>query len=52
MKVLFIIYYLTCLLCPIFAYEPHVCKENHEDPIHVKLFTVKQQQLFYKSIME
>lgn len=52
MKILFIIYYLSCLLCPIAAYEPHVCKETHDTPVHVKLFTVKQQALFYKSIYD
>lgn len=50
MKTLFIAYYCACLLCPIAAYEPHVCKEIHTDPVHVKLFTVRQQRMFYQSI--
>jgi hypothetical protein len=53
MKTLFLTYYLSCLLCPIVAYEPHVCKEVIEPtPVHVLLFTVKQQRLFYKDIHE
>jgi len=50
MKTLFIAYYCACLLCPVVAYEPHVCKEVHETPVHVKLFTVGQQRMFYKDI--
>jgi len=50
MRSLILTYYISCLLCPIVAYEPHVCKEVHETPVHVKLFTVKQQRLFYKDI--
>jgi hypothetical protein len=52
MRSLFIAYYFACLLCPIIAYEPHVCKESHETPIPVKLLTVKQQRMFYKSITD
>jgi hypothetical protein len=52
MRSLFIAYYCACLLCPIIAYEPHVCKEVNETPIPVKLLTVQQQRMFYKSIME
>jgi hypothetical protein len=52
MRSLFLTYYISCLLCPIAAYEPHVCKETHEIPTHVKLFTVQQQRMFYNDIMK
>jgi hypothetical protein len=53
MKTLFITYYTMCLLSPVFAYETHVCKEHHQTtPVHVMLFSVEQQRLFYKDINE
>jgi hypothetical protein len=53
MRTLFITYYTICLLSPVFAYETHVCKESHQTtPMHVLLFSVEQQRMFYKDIQE
>ena len=53
MRTLVITYYLSCLFCPLVAYEPHVCKEVIKPtPVHVMLFSVQQQRLFYKDINE
>jgi len=53
MKPLFLTYYFSCLFCPLAAYEPHVCKEVIEPtPVHVMLFSVQQQRLFYKDLSE
>jgi hypothetical protein len=53
MRTLAITYYISCLFCPLAAYEPHVCKEVIKPtPMHVMLFSVNQQRLFYKDINE
>ena len=53
MRILALTYVISCLLCPLVAFEPHVCKEVIKPtPMHVMLFSVEQQRLFYKDINE